>query len=70
MLDRNGGDVGELQHRAQRRVGIQDIIEGQFFTLKLFGLGDGRPGVAFGAVEARSMPGFRRSACPVLPTWL
>ena len=55
MLDGDGRDIGEFQYGAQGRVGIQDVIERQFFTLKLFGLGDGRAGVAFGAVKRRAL---------------
>ena len=51
MLDGDGGDIGKFQNCAQRRVGVQDVVEGKLFALKLLGARDGRAAVALGAVE-------------------
>ena len=42
VFDNHTTGVVELTHAFQRRVGIGDVVEGQFPPLNLFYLGDGR----------------------------
>ena len=58
VLDDRGRRRVELQHEGQRRVGVQNVVEGELLALKRAGGGDGGRGRRHVAVERGPLMGI------------